>query len=240
MKTHQLHPWNVSVEQARAIQKNLSAWVVTEGRCRNPRLLARIEMACTHESSDMATVQASVSVKSLSSLQLLERKVSIRTSSFPDKPGLASFRKVPAVVAALAKLVRVPDVILCDGRGKTGTDSFGVASHVGLITNIPTIGVRSPKPRHLHDLLGNARGSWLPVPDAGMDAVLLRVLEGADPILVSPAHRIGLEDAIRQVLNYLPANTAIHDYTQRLYPEAGIRGKLTTPLTLVSSRRSGQ
>lgn len=237
MKTHQLHPWNVSVEQARAIQKNLSAWVVTEGRCRSPRLLGRIEMACTHENHNLATVQASVSIRALPSLQLLERKVSIRTSEFPAVEGLASFRKVPAVVAALAKLVRVPDVIICDGRGRTGSNSFGVASHVGLITNLPTIGIRAPRPRLLSDLLGNTRGCWLPVIDGGVEAVLLRVIEGLDPLMVSPAHRIDLEDAMRQVLKFVPANTPAQEYLQLLYPEAGIRGKLTTPLTLVSSRR---
>lgn len=239
MKTHQLHPWNVSVEQARAIQKNLSAWVVTDGRCRNPRLLGRVEVASTHENDHMVTVQASISVRSLPSLQLLERKVSIRTSEFPAQSGLASFRKVPSVVAALAKLVRVPDVIICDGRGKTGPGSFGVASHVGLITNIPTVGVRSPRPRQLSDLLGTARGSWMPVTEPGIDAVLLRVIEGLDPLMVSPAHRIGREDAMRQVLDFVPAETPAQEYLQLLYPETGIRGKLTTPLTLVSSRRPG-
>lgn len=213
--------------------------MVTEGRCRNPRLLGRVEMAATHESDSMVTVQASISIRSLPSLQLLERKVSIRTSEFPAEPGLASFRKVPAVVAALAKLVRVPDVIICDGRGRTGNASFGVASHVGLITNIPTIGVRSPRPRQLNELLGSARGSWMPVIESGVDAVLLRVLDGLDPIMVSPAHRIGREDAMQQVLNFVPAETPAQEYLQLLYPEAGIRGKLTTPLTLVSSRRPG-
>lgn len=238
MKTHSLHPWNVSVEQARAIQKNLSAWVITEGHCRAPRLLARIEMACTHENAEMATVQASVTIQSLPDLRLLERKVSIRTSTFPDTDGLASFRKAPAVVAALAKVVRVPDLIICDGSGKTGADRFGVASHVGLLTNIPTIGVRAPRPRQLTELLPATRGSWLPVREDGVVGILLRVLDGVDPVLVSAAHRIGLEDAMKQVLHYLPADTATQEYLQMLYPETGIRRRLTTPLTLVHSRQS--
>lgn len=239
MKTHRLHSWDVSVDQARAIQKNLRAWIITEGKCRRPRMMARIELACAQEGRDSLTVQACVSIKSLPGLQLLERKVSVRTSSFPDEPGLASFRKVPAIVAALEKLVRVPDVILCDGRGITGDDSFGVASHVGLITNLPTMGVSPAKPRQMTELLGQKRGSWIPLQDGGGHAALVRVLEGQDPLIVSPAHKLGMEDAVQQMLLYVPENTPSWEYQQALYPEAGLGLRRPTTLKLVSSKGKG-
>ena len=236
MKTHRLHPWNVSVAQAKAIQKNLSNWIVTEGSCKNPAMIGRIELACTRQNHKAATVQASISIKSVPALQLLERKVSMRTTEFPDMEGLVAFRKVPAIIAALEKLVRIPDVFICDGRGITGPGSFGVASHVGLITHIPTIGVSRAKPRLLSELLGNERGSWLPVHEPGQVAALVRVIGGLDPLVVSPAHKLGMEDAIEQVLRYVPADTPAREYMQALYPEAGINGR--PQLTLVSTKRS--
>ena len=235
MKTHRLHSWDVTTDQARAIQKNLRAWIVTEGQCKRPRLLARIELACAQEARDTLTVQACISIKSMPTLQLLERKVSVRTSTFPDVQGLASFRKVPAIVAALEKLARVPDIILCDGRGITGDDSFGVASHVGLITNLPTLGVRPAKQKQMTELLGQKRGSWIPLQDCGGHAALVRVLEGQDPLIVSPGHKLGLDDAIQHMLLYVPADTPSWEYQQALYPEAGLRKPRPVALKLVAS-----
>ena len=236
MKTHRLHSWNVSVAQAQAIQKNLSAWIITEGNCPQPKLIGRIELACARESNEAATVQASVSIKSLPSLQLLERKVSVRTTEFPDREGLVAFRKVPAIIAALEKLVRIPDVFICDGRGITGPESFGIASHVGLITHIPTVGVSRAKPRQLSDLLGAQRGSWLPVHEPGQVAALVRVIDGLDPVMVSPAHKLCMEDAVEQILRYVPADTPAREYLQALYPESGIGRPKPAQLTLVSSK----
>lgn len=240
MKTHQLHSWNVSVEQARAIQKNLRAWIVTEGQsCRNPRLMARIELACTRSGPEAITTQACVSVKALPTLQLLERKVALRHSSFPDTPGLAAFCKAPAIIAALEKLVRVPDFIVCDGRGITGADSFGLASHIGLITNLPTIGICGPKPRQLSDVLGPQRGAWLPLQESVRYAALVRVVDSLDPLVVSPAHRMDLETAIQLTLAAIPASISAREYQQLLYPEAGIRPPVPVKLQMIQGRRKG-
>ncbi|MCG8537761.1 MAG: endonuclease V [Pseudomonadales bacterium] len=205
------------MENARAIQRHLSAWVVAEGKCEIPNLIGRIEIASTKESNQSATIQAQICIHSNPSRTLLERKVAVKTTAFPSQPGLHSFRKVPAVIAALGKLNRVPNLFICDGRGLTGPDSFGVASHVGLITNIPTIGVRPIKPKHLPEKLGLKRGSWVPL-ESGNGAIL-RVLNGQDPVLISPAHKIGLQSAIEQILNYLPASLDNRTYQQFLYPD---------------------
>lgn len=219
MKTNQLHKWSVSPEEARAIQKNLSAWVVQEGRCKTPSLIARIQLYPGIIEGTEGSEQAAIIVKSYPSQTVIERKVAIRGTSFPRIPGLLSFRKTPAIIAALDKLSHSPDLIICDGRGVTGPESFGVASHVGLITNIPTIGVRPPKPRDSNSLLPEKRGSWLPLKDTEQKCILLRVLEGMDPLLISPAHKIGFEEAAIRMLEYLPANTPSRQYLEMLYPE---------------------
>lgn len=221
MKIHSLHPWNVTVAQAKAIQKNLRAWVITQCPTVRAKLIGRIEISCTQESDHSATVQSIITIKSAPSMTLLERKVALKTAQFPLYPGLCSFRKVPAIIAALNKLNRVPDVFLCDGRGITGPESFGVASHVGLITNIPTIGVRSIKPKDIPKSLEIKRGSWIPYVLDGQVGAVVRILNGLDPLLVSPAHKIGLQNAIELILDYIPGDTSAHDYLDSLYPESG-------------------
>lgn len=233
MKTHNLHTWNVSLENAKAIQKNLRAWIVTEGNCSKPSLVGRISLISNNESPHSATIQARITIESCPSRTLLERKVAIKTTKFPLQAGLYSFRKMPAIIAALNKLNRIPDVFICDGRGITGDDSFGVASHVGLITSVPTIGIRAVKPRHVAETLGQERGCALRVFENNQVAAVVRVLEGVDPLLVSPGHKISMEDSIARVLDMIPANQSIREYLQALYPEAGHTNETPVQLKLV-------
>ena len=235
MKTHNLHSWNVSLENALAIQKNLRAWIITEGQCPNPKLVGRISLNSNSENENSATIQACITVTATTTKTLLERKVAIKTTKFPLHPGLHSFRKMPAVITALNKLKRVPDIFICDGRGVTGDDRFGVASHVGLITSVPTIGIRCVRPRHITGSLCKERGSYLRVVEGGQIAAVLRVLDDMDPILVSPAHRIGLEDAINTVLELIPSDTSAREYSQAIYPEAGHNNDTPVQLRLVKS-----
>ena len=235
MKTHNLHSWNVSLENALAIQKNLRAWIVTEGQCPSPKLLGRISLTSNSESDNSATVQASITITEPASNRLLERKVAIKTTKFPLHPGLYSFRKMPAVVVALNKLKRIPDFFVCDGRGITGEDSFGIASHVGLITSVPTIGIRPVRPKHIIGSLCEERGSIIRAVEGGQMAAVLRVLDGVDPILVSPAHKISMDDAIARILEMIPADTSIREYLQAIYPEAGHNNETPVQLRLVKS-----
>ena len=235
MKTHKLHEWSLSLESAKAIQKNLHAWIITEGACPSPKLIGRIQLESTTELNHHCTVQATIKVQSLPSMQLLERKVAIKSSHFPSRPGLQSFRKVPAILGALDKLNRVPDLFVCDGRGITSHRRFGVASHVGLLTNLPTIGICSAKPNAESNLLGRERGNYLPVTNQGQYSALVRVLDGLDPILVSPGHRIGLQEAVQMILRYIPESTPTRDFLTTLYPAAGINNDDVVQLSLVKT-----
>ena len=238
MRTHQLHKWTLSPKEARAIQKNLCAWVSTQERCQSPSFAARIEFSNTLDAK--GSIQSTVTVKSLPSLGFLERKIAIKPSGFPRVPGLISFQKVPAAIAALEKLSHTPDLLICDGRGITGPDSFGVASHVGILTNLPSIGIRPPKARYNYTMLGSQRGDWLPMGDDSQNTgVLLRVIDGLDPLLVSPAHKITQEDAIEQVLRFLPSSIPAREYIEILYPESMAYSEESLPeqLRIVGSDR---
>lgn len=221
MKTNQLHSWSTTVEQAKAIQKNLSAWIITEGNCSEPRLIARVEV---HPSGDQGDGPGSetASVTLIKNGEVIERKHAIKNVAFPRMEGMLSFRKAPAAIAALEKLPQTPDLIICDGRGRTDEHVFGLASHIGLITNLPTIGIRAPRPRLDVKHLGIDRGNWFAVGENNWDqSVVLRVINTLDPLLVSPAHKIGQNQAIAQVLNFLPANMPARQYLEMLYPANG-------------------
>ena len=219
MKTNPLHSWSVTVEQAKAIQKNLSAWVITDGRCNKPKLIARVEV---HPSGEKGTETASVMLYSTREGKIIERKHAIKNTAFPRMDGLLSFRKAPAAIAAIEKLPRTPDLIICDGRGRTGENTFGLASHIGLFTNLPTIGIRTPRARLDMNHLGSDRGQWLAIGENAWDqSVLLRVLPSLDPLVVSPGHQISQRAAIDQVLDFLPSDMPSRQYLEMLYPSAG-------------------
>ncbi|MCG8670745.1 MAG: endonuclease V [Pseudomonadales bacterium] len=229
MKTNQLHSWSLSVEQAKAIQKNLSAWIVNDGVPVKPKTIARVEVHPSGDNSESGenfdgepktqSETASVTLYSAQDLSILERKHAIKNTAFPRIPGMLSFRKAPAAVAALEKLPKTPDLIICDGRGKTGEDSFGLAAHIGLITNLPTIGIRAPRARDNSNHLGNDRGQWISVGENSYDqSVVLRALTALDPILVSPAHKISQKEAIAQILHFFPNSMPSRQYLEFLYP----------------------
>lgn len=216
MKTNPLHSWSVTVEQAKAIQRNLSAWIITEGSCPPPELIARVEV---HPSDADGSETATVMLYSTKEGNIIERKHAIKNTAFPRVPGMLSFRKAPAAIAAIEKLPYTPDLIICDGRGRTGELTFGLASHIGLFTNLPTIGIRPPRPRDDISHLSSRRGQWLAAGANAWDqSVLLRVLEVMDPLVVSPGHQISQKSAIEQVLRFFPADMPSRQYLEMLYP----------------------
>lgn len=234
MKTNALHSWSVTVEQARAIQKNLSAWVITEGCCRNPALIARVKV---HPSGDKSTETASVTLSSAVTGEIIERKHAIKNTAFPRVEGMLSFRKAPAAVAAIEKLQKTPNLIICDGRGRTGETSFGLASHIGLFTNLPTIGIRAPKARHDITHLSSTRGNWMAIGENPWDqSVLLRVMSNLDALVVSPGHSISQRAAIQQVLRFFPADMPSRQYLEMLYPSSACQPR-TIPLLRVIAQR---
>jgi deoxyribonuclease V len=234
MRIHKLHPWNLTLENAKAIQRNLRAWIVTEGACPEPKMLGRIHVTSSDETQHSATIQARITITDRASGTLLERKVAIKTTKFPLQAGMKSFRKMPAIIAALEKLNRVPDVFICDGFGITSETSFGVASHVGLVTSVPTIGVCHTRGHQPNTALAMERGSHLPAGD-GVVGAMTRVLTGVDPLLICPAHKIGQQEAMDIILNYIPANTPIRDYLQAIYRETGNNKDTPVKLKLVKS-----
>jgi deoxyribonuclease V len=202
MKIKRQHHWPTTVEEAIAIQNQLQPEVITEDQLPEVRYVAGVDMGFEE---DYAISRAAVVVLSFPDLQLVEQAIARRPTTFPYIPGFLSFREVPAVMDALEKVSTTPDLILCDGQGIAHPRRFGLACHLGVLIDIPTIGVAKSLLIGKHDELPPEKGSWQPLRYKGETVgVVLRSRTGVKPLYVSSGHRISLPTAIDYVLRCTP------------------------------------
>jgi deoxyribonuclease V len=138
-------------------------------------------------------------------------------TSFPYVPGLLSFREIPAILKALQQLGDTPDLLMVDGQGIAHPRRLGIAAHLGVIANLPAIGVAKSRLTGEFKPLGAAKGSVMPLMDKGEKiGTVLRSKEKCNPLFISPGHRVSHETALKITLhclkNYrLPEPTRIAD-----------------------------
>lgn len=194
--------WPRTVAEARVVQERLRDRVITDHRRRRIRTVAGADVGFEQNG---AVARAAVVVLDFPSLELLEHAVVRRKTRFPYVPGYLSFREVPVVLAALARLKRKPDIVLCDGQGYAHPRRFGLACHLGVVTNLPTIGVAKSRLIGTHEPVPPEKGAWVPLMDGDEQiGVVLRTRTRVAPLYVSVGHRVGLEQAIEIVLACTP------------------------------------
>jgi deoxyribonuclease V len=198
MKIIQRHPWDISPAEAIAIQQQLRGEVVREDRLGPVRHVAGVDVGFEEEG---AITRAAVAVLDFSSLDMVDHAIFRTPTRFPYVPGLLSFREVPAVIGALEKLIVIPDLLLCDGQGIAHPRRFGIASHLGLLCGIPSIGVAKTR------LIGepveppDRRGASVPLRYHGETiGAILRSRPGVKPLYISIGHRISLTTALDYVM----------------------------------------
>ncbi|WP_426416963.1 endonuclease V [Aestuariirhabdus sp. LZHN29] len=218
MKINALHPWNITETQASAIQKSLSAWIVEDNEAlENITYIARAQLLYNLD-DEYST--ANVTLFRLPEFKVVERHSATLRLDFPALPGLLSFRKAPVVLRALEALEQAPDLIICDGRGVTGKHRFGLASHIGLMCNTPTIGWRGAPDAAVTRKMKPKRGSWVPLKtSSGIHGALLRLHRDLPPIYVSQAHRISLKQALLCSLQAVPTTLENADMLELLTPQ---------------------
>jgi len=151
------------------------------------------------------TTRAAIAVLEFPSLELVAQAIARLPTSFPYVPGLLSFREIPAVLAALEKLESLPDLLLCDGQGLAHPRRFGIACHLGVLTNIPAIGVAKTRLIGSFGPVPEEKGGWAPLMDKEEQiGAVLRSRTGTKPLFISAGHRIGLESAIHYVMACTP------------------------------------
>jgi len=198
MKVERLHGWQVSIAQALDIQLKLAAKVSKVSEVAAPRFIAGVDISA-EKAQEMAT--GAVVILSYPELRLVETKIANEKLDFPYIPGLLSFRESPLVLAACEKLTITPDLILVDGQGIAHPRRIGLASHLGLFLDTPTIGCAKSRLCGSHRELGAEPGSFAELVDNGeVIGAALRTKFGVSPVYVSIGHKVDLQTAILWVL----------------------------------------
>jgi len=193
------HSWQVTIPQAMAIQKELAAEVSRVCNITTPRFIAGVDISVNRWTK---TGTGAVVVLSYPALEIVEVKVVADRMGFPYVPGLLSFREAPLILAAFEKLNIAPDLIMVDGQGIAHPRRCGIASHLGLILGIPTIGCAKSRLYGEHDIPDNAAGSYTELKDNGeVIGSVLRTKTGVKPLYISIGHMIDLPTAVKWVLN---------------------------------------
>ena len=198
------HSWTVTTAEARAIQETWREKVIREDQLGTIRYVAGVDAG--FEKSDGQTItRAAVAVLTFPELELHEHAIVRRPTSFPYVPGYLSFREAQALIEAIEQLRTPPDLLLCDGQGIAHPRRFGLACHIGVLTNIPAIGVAKNRFIGQHTELEPTRGAWQPLyhKEEKIGAVL-RSRTGVKPLYVSIGHRISLPTAIDYVMACTP------------------------------------
>src|SRR5216684_8877658 len=162
MRTKPLHEWNLKQDEAKALQRELAKRVVREDRLDEVRHIAGVDMAI-NEMSGMA--RAAVVLLSYPVLEIVEQHVYEEPVRMPYIPGLLSFREIPCILGAFDQLKEQPDLVMVDGQGIAHPRYLGIASHLGLWLELPTIGCAKSILRGYYDekALGENAGDWVPL-----------------------------------------------------------------------------
>lgn len=194
-----LHPWDLTPTEAIELQRKLQGALILHDDFADIELVAGVDVGFEDAGS---TTRAAVVVLDFPGLQLVEQSVARTPTVFPYVPGLLSFREIPALLQAFSRLSHHPDMVLCDGQGLAHPRRLGIACHLGLILQIPTIGVAKTRLVGSHGPVPAGKGDWTPLHyhDDVVGAVL-RTRQGVKPVFVSVGHKVGLESAIRMVMN---------------------------------------
>jgi len=210
------HPWKVTPAEARRIQEKLREKWVGEDRLGAIQTVGGLDAAFVLKGSqafknklprwsalrDANRAIAGVVVFRYPEMEELERASAEVALEFPYVPGFLSFREIPALLAALGKLKRLPDLLFCDGQGYAHPRRMGLASHLGVVLDRPSIGCAKSLLIGTHDPFGSQPGASAPLTDNGeVIGAALRTRTATRPVYVSQGHRVSLETAVRLTLS---------------------------------------
>ncbi|RJP14521.1 MAG: endonuclease V [Candidatus Abyssobacteria bacterium SURF_5] len=213
LRVKQLHKWKVTYREAAAIQNSLRERIDFSPLRRSPKTVAGADVAYDKKTD---VLFAAIVVIRLPSLEVIEETVVEGKTSFPYIPGLLSFREAPIVAKAFKQLTVSPDALICDGQGIAHPRGFGLASHLGVLLDIPSVGCAKSRLIGTYREPGPNRGNFTLLkreksvstdeitnsvyqPPETIGAVV-RTRAGVKPVFVSVGHRIDLRGAIRLVL----------------------------------------
>jgi deoxyribonuclease V len=196
MKALRLHKWRLSPGQAIRIQNELAQKIITEDHFTAINTVCGVDAGFKDNMAYAAAV-----VLAFPGLSVIEKSFAVSKTLMPYIPGLLSFREIPALIPALEKLTIQPDLLMADGQGIAHPRRLGLASHLGLVFDLPVIGCaktrlygQAPEPE-------NKRGTYtLLYGGSEVVGAKLRTKENTKPLFISTGHKISLHTAINIVL----------------------------------------
>jgi deoxyribonuclease V len=202
MDTPDLHPWNVTYEEAIKIQERLKDKVILKKIDRRINYIAGLDVSYAKGGN---TVWAGVVVLDFPSLVKIEERWAQSKVSFPYIPGLLSFREIPALLDVLRNIEVEPDLIFCDGQGIAHPRGLGIASHLGVLLRKPTIGCAKSRLVGEFDPVGEDRGEYVYLRYQNrIIGAVVRTRSRVKPVFISPGYGVVLKDCIRFVLETCP------------------------------------
>lgn len=200
MKIQQLHRWDVTYQEAVAIQRELKEKLILHDYF--PELITTIAGADISYSKRSDLFFAAVVLLAYPSMEIIEETFITERAPFPYIPGLLSFREGPAVLKAFEELRNVPDVVIFDGQGIAHPRGIGLASHMGLLLDLPAIGCAKKRLVGVHGEVGHKIGDYADlVFDEQVVGAAVRTKKKVKPVFISPGHKIGTRKACDVVLS---------------------------------------
>lgn len=202
MHVRDLHPWDISPDEAVEVQKRLCQHLSLEDGIAlgDIRVVAGVDNAYVRAASRTTACSAVVALR-FPSLEIIETHRASVPVEFPYVPGLLAFRELPAMLAALGQLRTEPDVILVDAHGYAHPRRMGAASHLGLLLDRPTIGCAKSRLVGRHGELPQELGAHTPLLDRGeVVGAVVRTRPHYHPLFVSPGHQMSVATAVAIVL----------------------------------------
>jgi len=192
------HSWNIPPGRAIAVQKALAGLVSSEPLAGPVETIAGTDCAFLDGGKKIVAAAVLFDAKSMAPLGSTS---AVRPCRFPYIPGLLSFREAPAVIAAVEKLIPRPDLLMCDGQGLAHPRGLGLASHVGLWLDMPTIGVAKSRLCGTHRTPGENRRCRTQLRYGGrVIGAVLRTRSGVKPLYISVGHGLSLAEAVSWTL----------------------------------------
>ncbi len=221
------HPFRVGFPEARRIQERLRGLVVVDDALGPVRTVAGVDVSHRRGS---AVLHAAVVVLDLRTGERLEVAHGCAPADFPYVPGYLSFREIPALLDAFARLSAAPDLIVCDGHGRAHPRRFGLACHLGVLLDLPAVGCAKSLLIGSYQEPGARRGCHRRILDGGeVIGEAVRTRDGVAPVFVSVGHRVRLETARRLVLR-LARGTRLPETTRQAHREVNrLRRELEPP-----------
>jgi deoxyribonuclease V len=198
MKVKQLHNWNLSTKQAIELQKKLASKILFTPSKKPQKLIAGLDCAFTKDNTKI--IAAAVIIR-LPNFEIIETEYAVLKLNFPYIPGLLSFREAPVCIAAVKKIKNPPDVFIIDGQGIAHPRRLGLAAHLGLFFNVPTIGCAKSRLIGTYTEPPTHKGTYTPLKDKQETiGLVVRTRTGVKPVFVSVGNKCTLIDTVKMVL----------------------------------------